>query len=190
MGEGGGTHVFAAPGFGAEVAEEREVAESAVILTFIGRFVAVGEGLGIAFVLAEGTEGEGGAKGGGGGGVGGVLGGDFAVEIDGLEGDDATLTPGGDGHAVDDVEFGFGGGAVGGDVGIEEGEEAGFGFTLDDDGFGEHAVGDLGASCLGAFLMAFLCGWALGEGSVGASGGEFAGGGFGRLLDGFCGFLF
>ena len=85
----------------------------------------------------------------------GVLAGDFAVEIDGLEGDDAALAPSGDGHAVNVLEFGFGGGAVGGDVGVEGGEEAGFGLALDDDGFGEHAVGDLEGCGGGAGLVAF-----------------------------------
>ena len=135
----------------AEVFEEDEVAEGAVILTFVSHFVAVGEGLGVVIVVAERAKGESGAEGGGGVGVGGVLAGDFAVEIDGLEGDDAALAPGGDGHAVDGVEFGFGDGAVGDDVVIEEGEEAGFGFTVDDDGFGEHAVGDVEGRGFGAF---------------------------------------
>ena len=142
--------------------EEGEVTESAVVLAFVGRFIAMGEGLGMGLVLAEGAEGEGGSEGCGGFGVGGVLAGDFAVKIDGLEGDDATLAPGGDGHAVDGVEFGFSGGAVGSDVSVYESEEAGFGFTVDDDGFGEQAVGGSLGWGGGAFFMAFLGFWAMG----------------------------
>ena len=94
-------------------------------------------------------------------GVGGVLTGHFAVEIEFLDGPGAHLTPVGDDHFIDGGVFGFGVGAVGGDEGLEEGVEAGFGFAVEDDGFGEHAVVDLSGGGDGAFLLAFPGGGAV-----------------------------
>ena len=118
-------------------------------LALEGRFVAEGEGERVA-VTAEGAEGEGGAEGGGGGFV---LAGHFAVEVGFLDGPGAELAPIGDDHFVDEGEFGFSDGTVGGNEGVEEGVEAGFGFAVEDDGLGEHAVGN---AVVGGGLLA---GW-------------------------------
>ena len=114
-----------------------------VILTLIHDFVAVRVGLCFGLIKAEGAKGEGGAEGGGGCGVGGVLAGDFAGHVEGLEGPDAELAPDGDGHATEGVGLFLIGGVVVGNEAVEKGAEARLGFAGDDDGFGEHAVGNL-----------------------------------------------
>ena len=80
----------------------------------------------------------------------------------------------------DGFVFGFGDGLVGGDVAVEEGVEAGFGFALDDDSLGSHAMDDLAGSGGSALGESGAGVGAEGEGGVGAVGGEFAGGQRGR----------
>lgn len=152
--------------------EAFEGREGAVVLAVIGGFVAVGFIEEVLF--AEDVVGEGGAVG---GGSFDGLGGHFAVEVDLLDGPGAALAPEGDGHFLDADVFGAGLGVeVTGEVG-EEFVEGGLGFAVDDDGGGEHAVFGLGfGGGLGAFLVAFWGGGAVGLGSVGAGCGDPGGG--------------
>ena len=84
------------------------------------------------------------------GDVGGVEAGDFAVEIESLEGEGAALAPGSAGHLKDGFILGFGDRAMGGEVAVVKGAEGGWGLALADDAAGcAEAVGELGGGAGG-----------------------------------------
>ena len=104
-------------------------------MALAGSFIAMDSGLSVAATAFE--------WGWSSGDVGGVEAGDFAVEIESLEG--AALAPGSGGHLKDGFILGFGDRAMGGEVAVVKGAEAGWELAFDDDADGcAEAVGELG----------------------------------------------
>ena len=90
----------------------------------------------------------GGAAGTGSGGGFGILKANFLSEAGGFHAEEAALTPAVGGEIFDEAFFDGGAGFEFFAEGVEERGETGRVFTLNDDGFGEHAVG--GAAADGA----------------------------------------
>lgn len=124
------------------------------------------------FRAAEGEHG--GERGGGRGlvGSGGRVG-DVIVEGGFLEAPDAVLTPAGGGDGIDQHALGWGLGLVLLDEFVEEFEESGGLFGVEDDGFGEESVA---GAVAGGVAFALGGDRPFGFGSVGAGGGDLRGG--------------
>ncbi len=92
--------------------------------------------------FAEGEDGEGGVAGwfAGGRGMGLGLGAHFVGEVGRLDGLVAALAPGGEGEVIDEVALAGGGGLEFFVVGTEKFEEAGLGFAIEEESFGEVTV--------------------------------------------------
>ena len=140
------------------LAQEEEVAESALIHVVQAGFVAVHE-----------TEGGGGGEGGEGAGdaadgVGGEVGLDSIVEEAGFDGPAAALAPEGGSHFLDEGHFDIVGGLEAMDVFGHDGLEGLGGFGLQDDASGEESVA---AGVLGGTLLALWSFRSTGAGAVG-----------------------